>query len=172
MNVNKEEPISERHKIMNERCFQRNIPSSSLQPYLDVRPVMTKYATFPVIDYRKPATVPINQQPVYSPEDTFNPGTDVAPWSGFATNVSIESELRNQTHRLCCSDKNVYVPSSKSDMYGYEWSKRGRTEPNPHIHLQNNLKTIGQNNSSNNQTNLKTEYDYLGEHVFYNSTRL
>lgn len=170
MNNIKEESVKDRHKTMNQRCFQRNIPSRSLQPYLNVRPVMTKYATFPVIDRRKEATVSINQEPIYSPNAVFNPGTDVAPWSGFATNVSIESELRNQINRLSCSDKTVYVPSSRSDLYSYEWNKQiiaDNTNKQPYLKNNVSANIISQNNLKKDK-----DTDYLGEHVFYNSSRL
>ena len=167
--MSKEESISERHDTINKRYLMRNIPSRPLQPYLDVRPVMTKYTTFPVIDKRRKATVEINQQPIYTPESVFNPGTSVAPWCGFATNVGTESELRNQTHQYSYSDRIVYVPSSKSDMYSYEWTKKTHSNQNtnPHVGLQH----TGMNNISNNLKNTQSN-DYLGTHVFYNSSRL
>jgi hypothetical protein len=38
----------------NRRIYDRNIPSQMLQPYLDVRPVMTKYSYFPIVDPKYP----------------------------------------------------------------------------------------------------------------------
>ena len=40
---------SQIHTQTNERIYNRNIPSQMLQPYLDVRPVMTKYSYFPIV---------------------------------------------------------------------------------------------------------------------------
>ena len=36
--------VSKMHEQTNTRIYDRNIPSQMLQPYLDVRPVMTKYS--------------------------------------------------------------------------------------------------------------------------------
>ena len=47
------------HEETNTRIYDRNIPSQMLQPYLDVRPVMTKYSYFPIVDPRKELTVPL-----------------------------------------------------------------------------------------------------------------
>jgi len=41
----------------NKRIYDRNIPSQVLQPYLDVRPAMTKYSYFPIVDPRKELNV-------------------------------------------------------------------------------------------------------------------
>ena len=38
--------------------------------------------------------------PTYNPKVTFNPGTAVAPWSGFSSNVNKESELRNMFSKV------------------------------------------------------------------------
>ena len=40
---------SHRANVMNSRTYSRNIPSQTLQPYLDARAVSTKYATLPVL---------------------------------------------------------------------------------------------------------------------------
>ena len=52
------------HRETNERIYQRNIPSQGLQPYIDVRPVMTKYSYFPIVDPRKVLNVSLQQQPL------------------------------------------------------------------------------------------------------------
>ena len=66
----------------NTRIYDRNIPSQMLQPYLDVRPVLTKYSYFPIVDPRKPINVPMEQMPTYNVHKTFNPGNTTSPWSG------------------------------------------------------------------------------------------
>ena len=50
---------SQIRKETNSRIYDRNIPSQMLQPYLEVRPVMTKYSYFPIVDPRKPINVPM-----------------------------------------------------------------------------------------------------------------
>jgi hypothetical protein len=105
----------------NQRLYDRNIPSQFLQPYLDVRPVMTKYSIMPIVDPRAPVHVPLQQMPVYSPEKVFNPGNAQAPWSGFASAINTESELRNQIYALQSCSQAVYVPNSTSDLYQYSF---------------------------------------------------
>ena len=124
------ECVSNIHKETNERIYNRNIPSQPLQPYLDVRPVMTKYSHFPIVDPRKPISVPLQQAPTYSVNKVFNPGNSTGPWSAFAKNVNTESELRNQIYSLQKCSQATYVPSSKSDLYSYHFQTK--TEPNPH----------------------------------------
>lgn len=105
----------------NERISSRNIPSSMLQPYLDVRPVQTKYMHLPIVDTKPVPKTTLVQPPLYSTQQTFNPGTRKSPWCGFTQNVNVESELRGQKYALQKSDQAVYVPSSKSDLYTYKF---------------------------------------------------
>lgn len=108
---------SEIHEATNSRIYKRNVPSSTLQPYLNVRPVMTKYSIMPIVDPRRMVATPFQQVPVYNPQSVFNPGNTVSPWSGYATSVNIESELRNQIYALQSCSQAVYVPGSQSDLY-------------------------------------------------------
>lgn len=119
-----DETCSQKTNTINQRMSQRNIPSSHLQPYFSSHPVLTRYTVLPIVDARKSIHVPVIQQPTYSPQQTFNPGTAVAPWSGFAANVNVESDLRNQIFALQKNSQSVYVPSSKSDLYKVNWKKK------------------------------------------------
>lgn len=130
---NKQICVSDIHKQTNERIYDRNIPTQPLQPYLNARPVMTKYSYFPVVDPRKSIQVPLQQMPVYRVGDVFNPGNAPGPWSGFATNINTESELRNQVFALQKCSQAVYVPKSSSDLYSYGFQTI--TQPNPHTLL-------------------------------------
>ena len=107
----------ERTEALNRRLYSRNIPSSPLQPLFSMRPVPTKYTLMPLVDERKPATVPINRYPTYHTYDVFNPGTAQAPWSGFATGINTESTLRNQFFALQKCDQAKYIPGSYSELY-------------------------------------------------------
>jgi hypothetical protein len=78
---------------------------------------MTKYSLMPIVDPRKPIQVPMEQLPTYSPSRVFNPGNTQSPWSGFASSINVESELRNQIYALQKCSKSVYVPNSTSDLY-------------------------------------------------------
>ena len=77
-----ENRVSKIHEETNTRIYDRNIPSQMLQPYLDVRPVMTKYSYFPIVDPRKQLNVPLVVQPTFNPHTIFNPGNTQSPWSG------------------------------------------------------------------------------------------
>ena len=110
------------HNSTNTRIFDRNIPSQMLQPYLSVRPVMTKYSLMPIIDQRAPVNVPLLQQPTYNSSNVFNPGNTTSPWSGFSSAINTESELRNQIFALQKCSQSVYVPNSTSDLYTYSFN--------------------------------------------------
>ena len=119
---------SERQQTIYLRSYARNIPSAPLQPYLEARPVMTKYSILPIVDPRKKIETPLIQQSTYTPETVYNPGNNGGPWSGYASNVNHESELRNQIFALQNCGQAVYVPSSKSNLYQVNW--QNKTQPN------------------------------------------
>lgn len=109
--------VSTIHQETNTRIYDRNLPSQMLQPYISVRPVMTKYSYMPIVDPRKELSVKLQQMPTYNVEKVFNPGNATSPWSGYASNVNLESSLRNQVFALQKCSQAVYVPNSNSDMY-------------------------------------------------------
>jgi hypothetical protein len=145
----------------NTRIYDRNIPSQMLQPYIDVRPVMTKYSYFPIVDPRKPIKVPLVQMPTYNVHQVFNPGNTVSPWSGFASNINTESELRNQIYALQKCSQSVYVPNSNSDLYDYTFKTVKKT--NPHELLFHNDAFSSFNPNPDDKT--------VGSGMFYNNTR-
>jgi len=106
---------------MNSRIYDRNLPSQMLQPYISVRPVMTKYSFMPIVDPRKELSVKLEQQPTYNSNVVFNPGNDTAPWSGYSSGINVESELRGQIYALQKCDQAVYVPNSNSDLYKHSF---------------------------------------------------
>ena len=117
-----DQATSKRQAIIYERTYRRNLPSHTLQPYLDSRPVPTKYNIMPIVDGRKEIETPLIQQATYNPSMVFYPGNDLAPWSGYASNINHESELRNQIYALQSSSQSAYVPSSKSSLYKVNWN--------------------------------------------------
>lgn len=121
----------DRTEELSRRMYARNIPSAPLQPQLDARPVLSKYTIMPILDQRKPATVPLSNYPVYNPAHVFNPGSAVAPWSGYATAVNVESTLRNQFFALQKCEQSEYVPSSKSDLYNVRIDSRQIPQTHP-----------------------------------------
>jgi hypothetical protein len=153
--------VSKIHQETNTRIYDRNIPSQVLQPYLTVRPVMTKYSYFPIVDPRKNIKVPMEQVPTYNVNKVFNPGNAAAPWSGFATNINTESELRNQIYALQKCSQSVYVPNSGSDLYTYKFQTK--THDAPHDLL---FKT-----ESFDQFNPNPSPNLVGSGLFFNNTR-
>lgn len=121
-----EQSTLQRQQDVYSRSYLRNIPSQTLQPYLDVRPVLTKYSILPVVDPRKTVETPLVQQATYISESIFNPGNDFGPWSGYASNVNRESELRNQLFALQHCSQATYIPSSKSSLYQINWENQNK----------------------------------------------
>ena len=160
-NLNSQQCISEIHNEINKKIYDRNIPSEMLQPYLNVRPVMTKYSYLPIVDPRKKLTIPLDQFPTYNTNKVFNPGNATAPWSGFASKINLESELRNQIYALQKCSQAVYVPNSKSDLFSYKFQTM--KQHNPHELLFSNNHFYNFNPSPNEK---------IGENLFMNSTRM
>jgi len=158
-----EECVETQHNQNNQRIYDRNIPSQMLQSYLDVRPVMTKYSYFPIVDPRKEVNVPFKQQPTFNPHTMFNPGNTQSPWSGFASNINMESELRNQIYALQKCSQSVYVPSSNSDLYKYSYTPKAAGPSQTH-----NLLFQKEHFSSFNPN---PEPNIVGSSMFFNSTR-
>ena len=153
--------ISQIHQQTNTRIYDRNVPSQMLQPYLNVRPVMTKYSHFPIVDPRKPISVPLKQMPTYNVHKTFNPGNSVSPWSGFASNINKESELRNQIYALQKGSQSEYVPTSKSDLYNYKFNALKQYNPHEILFQTNNFSEFNPN----------PDVNIVGSEIFNNNTR-
>ena len=145
------------HNQTNMRISERNIPSQMLQPYLDVRPVMTKYSYLPIVDPRKQVDVSLTQCPSYNTHTTFNPGNTKSPWSGYSVNV--ESELRNQFFALQKASQAVYVPSSTSDLYQFSFTPNQTVAAHGLLFQQERFDKFNPNPNSNQSS------------IFHNSTR-
>jgi hypothetical protein len=83
-----------------------------------------------------------------------------APWSGYASNVNVESDLRNQIFALQKCSQAVYVPSSNSDLYqfGFKPTKQ-ESQPFPNLFANEQFSQFNPNPEN------------VGHDVFYNSTR-
>jgi hypothetical protein len=160
-NNQKIECVQNIHNETNKRIYDRNIPSQMLQPYLDVRPVMTKYSYFPIVDPRKDLDTRLKQMPTYNSHTVFNPGNTQSPWSGFAGNINKESELRNQVFALQKCSQSVYVPKSTSDLYMYSY--------NPTQTIQTHSLLFEE--STFNKFNPNPNDKVLGTYLFMNPTR-
>jgi len=162
MNINSynDQSSSQKFITMNLRAYSRNVPSQPLQPYLNARPVLTKYSILPVVDPREQINVPLEQFATYDMNTMFNPGNAVAPWSGYSSNINNESELRNQIYALQSCPQAFYVPSSDSSLYKWEWSQNTAVkQPFPDLFQETEF---CQNAPSNND---------MGYKLFNNSTR-
>lgn len=155
------ECVSTINEETNTRIYDRNIPSQLLQPYVDVRPALTKYSYFPIVEPRKEIKVPLEQLPTYNVNKVFNPGNTQSPWSGFASNINKESELRNQIFALQKCSQSVYVPNSSSDLYTYNFQTK--TQQDPHYLLYQN--------ESFSSFNPNPSPAIIGANMFMNSTR-
>ena len=100
-----------------------------MQPYLSVRPTPTKYALFPIINLRKDSNVNFVEYPPFNGEQIFNPG-DKSPWSEYASNINISSELTNRYNRVDKCGLNDYIPDSKSSLYHISVDKGGFEDKN------------------------------------------
>jgi hypothetical protein len=156
--MNNEPSVSTMHNETNSRIYDRNIPSQVLQPYIDTRPVMTKYSHLPIVDPRKKPTVPLMQMPNYNQHHTFNPGNS-APCSGFQVNV--ESELRSQVFALQKCSQATYVPSSRSDMYQVNLGQYNQPVAHNLLFQEEHFGNFNPNPNSK----------FVGTGIFNNSTR-
>ena len=153
--------ISKVHEETNKRIYDRNIPSQFLQPYLDVRPVLTKYSYFPIVDPRKEINIPLEQMPTYNVNKVFNPGNTTSPWSGFAANINKESELRNQIYALQKCSQSVYIPNSSSDLFNYKFNTVKQNNPHELLFKKDSFLNFNPN----------PEPEIIGSSIFNNSTR-
>lgn len=122
-----------RVEALNNRIYDRNIPSNKLPPNMNTRPVSTKYSLMPILDIRKDSVTGLHKYETHNTQTSFNPGTSNGPFSGYVANVNNESRLRNQYFAIQNCDKSTYIPSSNSDMY--KVSVGGRNEIQTHNRL-------------------------------------
>lgn len=149
-----------RVEALNNRIFERNIPSSQLQAQFGMRPVSSKYAIMPIYDRRPVPQEKIIKQPSYNINKTFNPGNATAPWSGFAGHINDESRLRRQFFALQNCDQPDYVPSTNSDMYVNEVQGTNEVQPFPDLFTQQQFQDFDPNVCN------------LGNNMFDNCTRV
>ena len=126
----------DRNVEINNRIYDRNIPTQPLQAQFSHRPVATKYDMMSIIDRRAIPTVPIIRQPTYNISNVstafpptarasvgiaFTPTAsgiaDQGPWSGYASKINDESKMKNIFFARQEAAQSVYIPDSTSDMY-------------------------------------------------------
>lgn len=153
----------ENQNTINQNIYQRNIPSENMQVSLPQRSVSTKYAHFPILDSRRESNVLLNYARPYDNNQMFFPGTRKPHFCGFAQNVDLESNLRNQFFALQKADQAIYVPNSNSNMY------------ENHINFTTTNKNLDNELLFNNEDfdnfnpNISNK---IGNEIFLNSTRV
>ena len=110
---------------------------------------------------RKQINVPLKKLPTYNIHNQFNPGNTVSPWSGFASNINIETELRNQVYALQKCSQSVYVPNSKSDLYTCNLKPLKQTTHHELLFKTDNFSQFDPNPDNN----------IIGYEIFNNNTR-
>jgi hypothetical protein len=116
----------------------------------------------PFVDGRKEIEVPLAQQPTYCQGTIFNPGNSRGPWSGYASNINHESELRNQIFALQRSSQAAFIPSSQSSLYDVKWqNKENHNQPFPNLFKTQDFLPFDANPNT----------DTIGYALFNNATR-
>lgn len=105
---------------LNSRITERQFPDRPLQPQFNFRSVPTKYSYLPVVDRRAKPQVPIVKHEIYNTATNFSPATRNGPVASYLANIDLETVLQNRHVALQHgADQGVYVPGSKSDLYGF-----------------------------------------------------
>jgi hypothetical protein len=153
---------NERVEDLNERIAARQFPDQPLEPNYSPRSVPTKQSVFPIVERRKPATEELLNYPEYNVHTNFNPGSRAAPGKGFLDNINLESVLRNQQFSKQNCAQNVYIPTTKSDLYNVSVISRPSEQPYPLLFAQPQLET---------ELHPNVVESNIGRDLFFNSTR-
>jgi len=111
--------VSQHQEWINDKIHQRCIPTHSLPPNLPVRPVPTKYVKLNSSDQHPYCNEEKKHYSSYQSNNMFCPTSKNVDYTGYANNIHLENELRNQHYALQKSDQREYVPNSKSMLYQY-----------------------------------------------------
>lgn len=150
---------------LNARILERHESQSPLPPNFTPRPVLSRYARFPIIDARMPSNVPIEPNYNYSLTTNFTPPINRnGPVSGFINKVNTESELRNINHALQKgAGQDVYIPSSQSDLYKVTVPSKPSVQPHPGLFEQQQFSKEAHPNVCAGE--------HIGKDAFRNNTR-
>lgn len=160
-------PVSQINHVTNERIYDRVLPSAPLRPYYQPRAQQTKYTKFETHTEPVVSEVPLLVPSTYSPSEVFYPANRSASWDGFAKNIDIESDMRNQFYGMQKCAQAAYVPNSGSDLYTLQ-SFTLPDHPNVQKHAllfqkpEHALFNPNTTNTSNATFNNSTRHDMLG----------
>lgn len=146
---------------INDKIYERNIPSDNIEPLLSKHPLSTKYTKFLILKDNNTSNSLDGYQD-FNNYQTFYPGTSKPPFNGFSNSIDNESELRNQNKKLNKSDLHLWVPSSNSSLY-----KSSTNENNNYSGNNELLFNEERFNDFNPNYNLN-----IGSDIFNNSTRI
>ena len=159
--------VSQINNATNERIYDRFQPSSPLRPYYQPRAEQTRYTKFATHTEPVVSSVPLLVPPTYSPSKVFYPANREAPWDGFAKNIDIESDMRNQFYGIQQCGQATYVPNSGSDLYtlkSFTLPDHPNVQKHPFLFEkpEHALFNPNVNNTSNATFNNSTRHDMLG----------
>lgn len=157
------------NNLTNSRIYNRNLPSNNLQPYLSFRPCNSKYADLPLIEQRIKPKEKLNNEATFNIYQTFNPGNNNGPWSGYASNVNKESELRNQLYAIQNCPQSFYIPNSNSDLYKIKWLNNNYTNYS-NINIIQSFNNLFKEENFN-KFNPNPDKNIVGIKLFNNATR-
>ena len=164
---------------LNNRIFERNIPSRQFQHQFSNRPVSTKFEQFQTISKNNSLNntdEKILKKTVYNIKNDFNPGT-TAPPQGYSNNIDDESRLNRQFFADQNNYQSKWIPSTNSSLYKTDKICWEENQPYPRLFLDyGNLPLSNQIDTSDNivqklKTYNKLENYNVGKNLWQNSTR-
>jgi hypothetical protein len=121
---------SQLNEEINNKIYQRFVPSHSLPPNLSVYPVPTKYVKLGITDNHPHQNTIQNNYQNFQCNTMFCPTLKNGNYNGYSNNIHLESELRNQFVALQKCDAAEYIPNYKSSLFMYSTpSNKQYTQP-------------------------------------------
>ena len=123
--MNKQQVASDRTNQINNEIYSRNIPTMELQPNYEFKSTSTRFQIMPIINNNSSPS--LKEYNSYSPSANFYGGDRKGPWNTFSNNIDTESDLRNQNYALQNDSLGVYIPSSQSNLYEFNWNNKNKS---------------------------------------------
>ena len=113
-----------RTQELSNRMYARNLTNAPVKMQYSIRPVPTKYIQMPVVDCRRPSTVPCEVKPIYNTQTMFMP-SNTLPFSGYQAKINTETKLRDTIFPLQACPQAKFIPSTDSDLYQNKYLIQG-----------------------------------------------
>jgi hypothetical protein len=121
---------SQLNQEINNKIYQRFVPSHSLPPNLSVYSVPTKYVKLGRTDKQPVQNTTQYNYTNYNSNTMFCPTLKNGNYQGYSNHIHLESELRNQFVALQKCDASEYIPNYKSNLYNYSTPSNNKdTQP-------------------------------------------